>query len=71
MELNLKNTIEELIYEVQGFELISQAIFNVKTGRGEIYQVKLIVTRDEDDISSSTSLPDMKIQDGLLVEDFD
>jgi len=66
----LEEKISELIYEAHGFESLSESIVNVKNERGEIYQVQIIVTREEDEFSS-TSFPDMKVEDGYLIEDFD
>jgi len=67
----LEEKIPELLYEARGCEAISEAIMNVKNEYGHTYQVKIIVTREEDDIDPTTSFPDMKVEDGYLIEDLD
>lgn len=68
--MKLKKLIKKLIKRADSYESMSQGLMNVKNQKGKTYQVQLVVTREETELLCSTSLPDMKIKNGKLVEDF-
>lgn len=68
VKLNLKRKAIELLTDVRGFSEITYPVVNIENEIGEVYQLHLVLTRDEDQLSPSTSLPDMILRDGRLVE---
>lgn len=67
MEKQLKELIENLIYESKGFQTVAEPLINVKNSEGVTYQIHLVATKDE--MFDVTRYPDMKIYDGELIEE--
>lgn len=68
--MKLKKLIKKMIKEVKSHDSLTQSLMNVKNKHGETYQVQLVVTKEPSELLGSTNYPDMKIENGELVEDF-